>query len=305
MKLSIFMRAFLLGILGALFFSFTFIFNRSMSLTGGFWGWSASLRYLISLPILWCLVKRSGNLTQVWRSIRHKPWPWLVWSTVGFGLFYAPLTLASLYGQSWFIAACWQLTIVAGALLAPVFGQQFPFRQLALSLVILLGVFILQMPNLSKGLGQHFWLTLALIVLAAFAYPLGNRKMLQLTKGDGLTTLQRVFGMTVMSLPFWFLLSTYSGVSVGLPSANQWFQSTIVALFSGVIATLFFFEATNLVKHQHKQLAMVEATQSGEVIFTLLGGCLFLGDAWPNALGFIGIFLIILGMLMNSLLART
>lgn len=41
-----------LGILGSFFFAFTFILNRSMNLSGGFWMWSAVLRYVYTLPIL-------------------------------------------------------------------------------------------------------------------------------------------------------------------------------------------------------------------------------------------------------------
>ena len=48
---------------------------------------------------------------------------------------------------------------------------------------------------------------------------------------------------------------------------------------------------------------MVEATQSGEVLFTLLGGVLFLGDSLPDAAGFTGIALIVAGMAANSLAA--
>ena len=69
----------------------------------------------------------------------------------------------------------------------------------------------------------------------------------------------------------WLLCSVYALVTHGLPSSGQVIQSVSVALFSGVIATLLFFEATNLVRHNPKQLAVVEATQAGEVLFTLLG----------------------------------
>lgn len=74
-----------------------------------------------------------------------------------------------------------------------------------------------------------------------------------------------------------------------------------VALFSGVVATLLFFEATNLVRHNSKQLAIIEATQAGEVLFTLLGGILFLHDSLPTKAGFLGIGIVVLGMLLNSL----
>lgn len=302
MKQTHFARALWYGILGALFFAFTFIFNRSMNLSGGSWMWSASLRYLFSLPMLAVLVWRKGELTGVLSAIKKAPWTWLIWSTVGFGLFYGPLSLASIYGESWFVAATWQITILAGLLLTPLFGQRVPGKQLLMTLVILLGIILIQIPYFGSGLGSGVVRASLLILLAAFSYPLGNRKMMVHCKQDQLSTTQRVFGMTLMSTPFWLLLSVFGVVDAGLPSAGQILQSLIVAVFSGVVATLLFFEATNLVKHNHKQLAVVEATQAGEVLFTLLGGCLFLGDRLPSLLGFLGIAIVTIGIIGNSLL---
>ena len=302
MKQTHFARALWFGILGALFFAFTFIFNRSMNLSGGSWMWSASLRYLFSLPMLAVLVWRKGELTGVLSAIKKAPWTWLIWSTVGFGLFYGPLSLASIYGESWFVVATWQITILAGLLLTPLFGQRVPGKQLLMTLVILLGIILIQIPYFGSGLGSGVVRASLLILLAAFSYPLGNRKMMVHCKQDQLSTTQRVFGMTLMSTPFWLLLSVFGVVDAGLPSAGQILQSLIVAVFSGVVATLLFFEATNLVKHNHKQLAVVEATQAGEVLFTLLGGCLFLGDRLPSLLGFLGIAIVTIGIIGNSLL---
>ena len=45
-------RLIVYGALAALFFSSTFVLNRAMSLDGGPWVWSASLRYAFMLPIL-------------------------------------------------------------------------------------------------------------------------------------------------------------------------------------------------------------------------------------------------------------
>ena len=302
MKQSQFARALWYGILGALFFAFTFIFNRSMNLSGGSWMWSASLRYLFSLPMLAVMVWRKGELAGVLSAIKKAPLTWLVWSTVGFGLFYGPLSLASIYGESWFVAATWQITILAGLLLTPLFGQKVPGKQLLMTLVILLGIILIQIPYFGSGLGSGVVRASLLILLAAFSYPLGNRKMMVHCKQDQLSTTQRVFGMTLMSTPFWLLLSVFGVADAGLPSAGQILQSLIVAVFSGVVATLLFFEATNLVKHNHKQLAVVEATQAGEVLFTLLGGCLFLGDRLPSLLGFLGIAIVTIGIIGNSLL---
>ncbi len=220
MKQSQFARALWYGILGALFFAFTFIFNRSMNLSGGSWLWSASLRYLFSLPMLAVLVLRKGELTGVLSGIKKAPLTWVIWSTVGFGLFYGPLSLASIYGESWFVAATWQITILAGLLLTPLFGQRVPGKQLLMTLVILLGIILIQIPYFGSGLGSGVVRASLLILLAAFAYPLGNRKMMVQCKQDQLSTTQRVFGMTLMSMPFWLLLSVFAGVGAGLPSGG-------------------------------------------------------------------------------------
>lgn len=295
-------KALFLGIAGSFFFAFTFILNRSMNLSGGYWLWSACLRYLFTLPMIALLICQNRGISKVLREIKTHPWPWLLWSTVGFGLFYAPLSLASVYGESWLTAASWQMTIVAGVLLTPLFHKPLPVKNLGMSMLILLGIFLLQVPNLAH-LGQKSSMAaLVPIVVAAFSYPLGNRKMMEICPTE-FNTFQRVFGMTLCSMPFWLILSAVAFYRSGLPSTGQILQSVCVALFSGVIATVLFFRATDLVKHNPRQLALIEATQCGEVLFTLLGGILLLGDRIPEPVGFVGIGLIVVGMVLNSLAA--
>ncbi|MCQ2406865.1 MAG: multidrug resistance efflux transporter family protein, partial [Oscillospiraceae bacterium] len=91
-------KALLLGILSSFFFAFTFIFNRSINLSGGYWLWSPALRYFFTLPIVFLLVLREGHLKRIISEIKSKPLPWLIWSTVGSGLFYLPLTADSRFG---------------------------------------------------------------------------------------------------------------------------------------------------------------------------------------------------------------
>lgn len=295
-------KALLLGIAGSFFFAFTFILNRSMNLGGGYWLWSACLRYIFTLPMTALLIFPTGGIPKVLGEIRKKHAAWFLWSTVGFGFFYAPLTLASVYGESWLVAASWQMTIVAGVLLTPLFHKKIPVKNLAMSMVILAGIFLMQVPHLSGMDAGQSLKALFPILIAAFSYPLGNRKMMEVCPPD-FSTFERVFGMTLCSMPFWMVLSVYACIRSGLPSAGQTIQSVCVALFSGVIATVLFFRATDLVRHNAKQLALIEATQCGEVLFTLLGGVLLLGDSLPQPVGFAGIGLIVIGMIGNSLLA--
>lgn len=274
-----------------------------MNLTGGYWVWSASLRYFFSLPMLFAIVAVKGNVKPVFEEIKKKPLPWIIWSTVGFGLFYAPLTWASEFGESWLVASLWQLTIVAGVFLNPLWGKKIPMKSLLTILIILVGVFFMQWENFINGSQQKNVINcVILIAIAAITYPLGNRKMMSVCE-DRLDTPQRVLGMTSCSIPFWILLSIFGGVAHGGPSATQSVQSLLVALFSAVIATLLFFQATNMVRNHPKQLSMVEGTIAGEVIFTLIGGILFLHDSIPTGIQFIGIGLILIGMILNCRVA--
>ena len=168
------------------------------------------------------------------------------------------------------------------------------------SCLILAGVFLLQVPNMRQMKLETMALTLIPILIAAFSYPLGNRKVMSLVSSD-ISTLERVYAMTLCSLPVWIFLSIWAFITHGLPGRDQLIQSFFVALFSGTAATVLFFKATDMVKHNHKWLAVIEATQSGEVIFTLLGGILFLKDPVPSAIGLAGIAIIVAGMTGNSL----
>lgn len=295
-------KAFIYGIVASFFFAFTFILNRNMHLSGGSWFWSASLRYLFTFPIMAIIIWRKYGFTHIHEIIAKRPRDWMIWSTVGFGFFYAPLSFAGDYGESWLIAASWQITIVMGVLMAPLFKSPISMKNLFASGIILFGVFFLQIHNVINLNLHNISMALVPILMAAIAYPLGNRKMMAVTK-DEVSTMERIYGMTLCSLPFWMILSAFALVKAGTPSLGQSVQAFGSALFSGVIATILFFKATDLVKSDQKQLAVVESTQSGEVLFTLLGGMVFLKDTPPDWLGVIGILLIVLGMVFNSLLS--
>ena len=306
------LKAIALGILASSFFAFTFVLNREMNLAGGSWIWSASLRFFFMLPMLAGLLLPRRQIRAVFELMSANPSGWLLWSTVGFGFFYASLCFASDFGPSWLIAATWQVTIVAGALLTPLFrrktdgrelgprGHGLPARALSFSLLILFGILLIQSQEARQGSLREALLAAVFVLVAAFSYPLGNRKMMQLCEGR-LGTLQRVFGMTVSSLPFWILLSIFGLATKGGPSGAQVMQTFLVAVFSGIVATLLFFKATDLVHGDMHKLAAVESTQAGEVVFTLLGGVFLFGDRVPTAIGYLGLAIVVAGMGLNSL----
>lgn len=308
-------QAVVLGLLSSVFFSVTYVLNNLMSSSGGSWLWSTSLRFLIMFPMLLVMVLCRGTLKKTLAVIRRAPGSWLLWSTVGFGVFYAPLTFASAYGPSWLVAGTFQFTIFAGALLTPLFWTvretpegtlrergKIPVRLFPAFAVILVGVFLLQVDHFQKTNPLTLVLFAIPVLVSAFAYPLGNRKMMELCNGE-LGTIERVFGMDLCSLPFFLALAIIGGITAGAPSGGQILQSSVVALSSGIIATLVFFQATQMVRELPHWLALVESTQCGEVVFSLIGGILLLHNPLPSPVAMLGLVLIIAGMAANSLLS--
>ncbi|MER2114107.1 MAG: multidrug resistance efflux transporter family protein, partial [Solibacillus isronensis] len=100
------MKEILIGILAALFFAVTFVLNHSMELEGGSWLWSSSLRYFFMLPFLIAIVaiRGKGGFRLLSNEMKEHPGAWLVWSFVGFVLFYAPLTFAAAFGPGWLVS---------------------------------------------------------------------------------------------------------------------------------------------------------------------------------------------------------
>ncbi|WAH35617.1 DMT family transporter [Alicyclobacillus dauci] len=306
------MRAIFLGICASFFFASSFVLNRMMSNGGGSWIWSASLRYIFMLPLLLLIVLLRGQFTSLVKEIRKHPWQWFSWSFVGFGLFYAPLCFSSEYSPAWLVAGTWQFTIVAGSLMTPLFHTtgilpngvpaartKMPLGALGMSTVILGGIILMEIAQVEHVKVSEILLGGLPVIVAAFAYPLGNRKMMQLCEGR-LTAVQRTLGMTICSLPLWIVLSVYQWIAHGLPSENQTVQSCVVAVCSGVIATVLFFSATDMARGNAHQLAAVEATQAGEVVFTLLGEWMLIPGTTISVLGLVGLFIVVVGMVLHS-----
>lgn len=307
------MKPIWIGILSAIFFTFTYVLNRSMALSGGSWIWSGTLRYLWMVPLLWLvLICTKTAFAPFWAEFRKRPVAWIVWSTVGFGLFYAPLCFAAAYSPGWLVAGTFQITIVSGSLLAPLFYEtvqtpkgsvrvrgKIPMLGLMFSMIILIGIALMQAPQAEALTVRDMLFGIVPIVISSIAYPLGNRKMMEIC-GGRLHVTQRVLGMTIASVPFWLILMIFGLGTAGLPTMGQTVQSLLVAIFAGVVATLLFFRATDLVRGDMHKLAAVEATQSMEVLFAVFFEIIFLQAVLPPAMSWAGIVVVMAGMVLHS-----
>lgn len=302
------------ALLSALFFTCTYVLNRAAALDGGHWAWTASLRYLLTLPMLALLMPWQGGAAPVWRAIRAHPWPWLGWSAVGFVLFYACLSFAAASGPAWLVAGTFQLTVIAGMLCAPFLYDdaraRIPLPALLAGVVVVAGVLLMQWGASGGALDRAGWIALGLVAISAIAYPLGNRGLLlhleRTASGPdapGLNATQRVFGMTLASQPFWIALAAYAFFDAGVPPPRQIALTAGVALGAGVIATILFFQATGMVRRDPSALAAAEAMQAAEILFATLIGVWWLGEAWPRGRALGGALAVIVGIVLFSWVA--
>lgn len=298
-----------IALVSALFFTCTYVLNRAAATGGGHWAWTATLRYLITLPIMLVVMPWQGGMKPVWRAIRAHPGPWLLWSGVGFVLFYVLLSYAAASGPSWLVAGTFQLTVIAGMLCAPFLYRdaraRIPLPALLAGVVVICGVLLMQVGYGGGRLDRDAWIALAAVAVSAFAYPLGNRGLLLHLERAGieLNATQRVFGMTLASQPLWWAIAASAFATTGAPPHTQVLFAAGVALGAGVIATVLFFQATGMVRNDPTALAAAEAMQAAEILFATLIGVLWLGESWPQDRALWGAAIVVAGIVAFSIVA--
>ena len=259
---------------------------------------------------------------------------WCVTGGIGLGT-YGLLAFAADYAEGWVIAATYLFTVVASLVVLSFFGQSFQKKVIVYSVIVFIGVVLANVGeglrhSTSQGTDWHALLLFGALpaFIASFCFPLGNQLIWQAAQPKGDSTyhthemskaaselatskllqkvpqvtspllsnpLHKVWLMSLGSLPMWLVLGFL--VQPPAPSVSQMTISFLVALMAGVLGTTTFLHARSLAK-QPQQLAAVDATQGSEIIFALLGGMLLLHTPIPSGLSFVGIALVIIGLVL-------
>lgn len=301
-------RLIAVGILSSLFFSSTFVLNRAMSLAGGHWAWTSSLRFgymLIFLLLLLLITQGKKALRQVW-DVFFQHWLfWVIAGSIGFGIFYSLITFSATYAAGWVIATTWQITILATPIVLAFFGRKVPAKGNLLILLIFAGILLVNFEHASITDIRTVMLSAIPVLIAAFAYPIGNQLVWEARLGENKKLphiehpilengFARVLLLTIGSIPFWIILLVWTNPPP--PTSGQLLTTALVALLSGVIATTLFLYTRHLCKQPY-EIAAVDATQSMEVVFSLVGEIIFLRAVLPGPLGVAGVALTILGLI--------
>jgi drug/metabolite transporter (DMT)-like permease len=292
-----------LSLLSTVFLSTGLIVNSLNAYNGSSWAWTAFLRYLLLIPVLLMMVTLKGNLKSSIQTFKRLYHVFLLWGCIGFGGYYALLSLAITRAPAWIVTAGFMTTIVAGILLSPFIDPSkktaISAKGLMLSLLLVCSLLLMQFERfLHLGDIQEFWPSLLLSLIAAFLWPLGNRKLHFHLEQHQITLdpMQRVLGMTLGSLPMQLALATYGYLVSGFPSALQIQLSFVAVLFSGVLGTILFFKAMQLAGKHTMLLYTVEAFQVTGVLFTLLGEMVIKGSKWPGVYASIGFAVMFTGL---------
>lgn len=296
----------IIGLLSALFFSATFLINRSISLDGGHWYWSATLRFfytIIFLSLGFIGFKGFSYFKEVLKEYFSNFKFWTIAGTIGFGFFYSLLCYSADFSPGWVIATSWQMTIIASLIILSFFGKKISKKVWTFTFVIFVGITLVNFSHMDMNNIEALIYGFLPVLVAAFSYPLGNQLVWEMKKKRKEQNLDlrvlnnafvKVFLLTLGSFPLWIILFFINDVSV--PSQGQFFSVAIISLLSGVIATSLFLYARSFANTSNK-LVIVDATQSGEVFFALLGEIIFLNALLPNGMSILGILITILGLI--------
>ena len=299
----------ILGIISGAFFSTTFVLNELMSVSGGHWLWSATLRYFFMILFLLLILIFQGGIKRVADVCKLFISNYIFWTisgTIGFGFFYALICFSADFSPSWVIASTWQFTVVATLFVLMFFGKKFPKKIWFFSFVIFLGVCLVNLSHMETFDLKALLMGGIPILIASFCYPLGNQLVWEAKNGNHKNVPQikskllenafnKVFLLTLGSLPLWFILIAI--IQPQTPTVSQVINTSLVALFSGVCATSIFLYARNMAKNS-SQIAAVDSTQASEVIFAFLGSLLFIGNSSLNSISLIGLILIFSGLFL-------
>ena len=326
------------GLIASAFFSTSFVLYQLMSVQGGHWFWSASFRcfFMWLLLSVFILLQNKLNPSKLLALCKLFASHWRFWCvTGGIGLgTYGLLAFAADYAEGWVIAATYLFTVVASLVVLSFFGQSFQKKVIVYSVIVFIGVVLANVGeglrhSTSQGTDWHALLLFGALpaFIASFCFPLGNQLIWQAAQPKGHSThptdaiskaannetskllqkvpqvtspllsnpLHKVWLMSLGSLPMWLVLGVM--VQPPAPSVSQMTISFLVALMAGVLGTTTFLHARSLAK-QPQQLAAVDATQGSEIIFALLGGMLLLHTPMPSGLSFVGIALVIIGLVL-------
>lgn len=296
------------GLLASMFLSSTFVINRYLGVSGGDWLWTGALRFIwVSIMLgLWFFLRDRRMLKRgILEFFRN--WVWITAGTL-WAIAYSIVCFSASYVPGWVTAAAWQTTIIATPIALACFGRRIPMKGFLLLFLLIAGVVLTQVGKAGEEQFSTVTITLgvAAILVAAFVWPVANQLVKECVAGShgmippapqGIaeTSIGRVFLMSIGTLPI-FLLAVLA-FAPKMPTSDQYFGTMAIAVSSGVVGMSLFLWARQDAKTP-LQTSAVDAMQSGQIIFSILGESIFFSGRWPDGWEIVGLLIVVLTIVL-------
>ncbi|MFH1207323.1 MAG: multidrug resistance efflux transporter family protein [Patescibacteria group bacterium] len=308
-------RLIIRGLLASLCLSCGWFGSRLVGVSGGYWGWTALLlnAFAAFALFLWLFFRDPWMLTDSFKVFRRHWVFWVITGSIATALLELPLSYAMVHAPAWVVTATFELTILVTPLITfPMFGRRIPMRGVGYSLLIVLGVFLVQWEQSTAVTFADFLAGILPPLFAAIAYSIGDQLQYEIQR-RGAVMFKRfeipfipddvisrpsaiVFLVLLGGLPLQAVFVTLT--APGLPSGSQLLTTLIVGVISIGIGQTIFIGARQ--KATGIQIAGIDATIAGDVIFTAALEIILIHAQLPKLAGVIGIILIVFGIALYS-----
>jgi drug/metabolite transporter (DMT)-like permease len=295
-----------IGLLSSLFFTVTFLINRSISLDGGHWFFSGGLRLIYAIiffSVGFIVFKGFWYFKLIMKEYLDNLMFWTIAGSIGFGFFYSLLCYSAAFSPAWIVATTWQITIISSLFVLTFFGKKLSKRIWFFTIFIFIGIVLVNLSHFDINNQVSLFLGSIPILIASFCYPFGNQmvweeKIKRKKENKNLIIINnsfaKVFLLVLGSIPFWIVLYFFSDPVA--PNTSQYINVAVITIISGILATSLFLYARAQANSSSK-LMLVDSTQSSQVFFALSGEMVFLNESFPNIIGLIGIAITIIGLI--------
>ena len=130
---------------------------------------------------------------------------------------------AAEFSPAWILVTTWQLTIFASIFILAIFGNKLTKMTIFSTVLVLAGITIVNFSHFNTSDISTVLYSSIPVIIASFAFPLGNQLVWQEKKKRDVSILNnafaKVFLLTLGSSPLWLVLFIF--LDVGTPSITQ------------------------------------------------------------------------------------
>ncbi|MGB5868429.1 MAG: multidrug resistance efflux transporter family protein, partial [Arcobacteraceae bacterium] len=165
-----------IGLLSSLFFTVTFLINRSISLEGGHWFFSGGLRLVYAIVLFtigFVLFKGISYCKLIIHEYYSNFRFWTIAGTIGFGFFYSLLCYAAAFSPAWIVATTWQITIISSLFILTFFGKKLSKKIWFFTIFIFIGIILVNLSYFDISNIKILLLSSVPVLIASISYPLG------------------------------------------------------------------------------------------------------------------------------------